>query len=297
MDEKQEHSGENGADLHVHTVYSDGLLSPSEMVERARDGGLAALGVTDHDTVDGIAEALRSGAGAGIEVVPGVELSSQYNGKDVHIIGYYIDPSCGELMDYLKLFRDERFKRAEKMIRTLNSRGVDIHIDEVEAKSRGRCIGRPHIAEVLMDRGYVETIQSAFNKYIGYGAEAYEDKYKLHPDEAIRLISESKGLSFLAHPGAAISETVITNFVKSGLDGVEVVHPFLPPYRRKQLHGLAIKMGLLMSGGSDCHGGRDGQFLVGRHQVPYAYLTRIREAYRLRYGAVPGDGAGFQEPV
>jgi 3',5'-nucleoside bisphosphate phosphatase len=297
LDEKQEHSGEHGADLHVHTTFSDGLLSPSEMVERAAEGGLRAMGVTDHDTVDGISEAIRSGSLKGVEVVPGVELSSQYNGKDVHIIGYYPDPGCGELMVYLKLFRDERFKRAEKMVRNLNNRGVDIRIAEVEAKSRGRCIGRPHIAEVLMDRGYVETIQSAFNKYIGYGAEAYEQKYKLPPDEAIRLITGSKGLAFLAHPGAAISETVITNFVKSGLDGIEVVHPFLSPPRRNQLHALAVKMGLLMSGGSDCHGGRDGQFLVGRHQVPYAYLNDIREAYRLRYGVAPGDGAGFPEPA
>jgi 3',5'-nucleoside bisphosphate phosphatase len=292
LDEKQEHSEEGWADLHVHTSFSDGLLSPAEMVGLARAEGLRAVGIADHDTLDGIGEAEAAAATSGIEVVPGVELSSQYNGKDVHIIGYYCDPASVELADILRLFRDERFKRAERIVRNLNRRGLDIRIEEVEERSRGRCIGRPHIAEVLMDKGYVDTIQAAFNKYIGYGSDAYEDKYKLPPEEAIRLITGARGLSFLAHPGAAISETVIANFVKSGLDGIEVVHPFLPPARRTMLHAAAVKLGLLMSGGSDCHGGRDGHFLVGRHRVPYGYLRRIREAHRIRYGslraAVPG---------
>jgi 3',5'-nucleoside bisphosphate phosphatase len=297
LDEKQEQSGEGWADLHVHTSFSDGLLSPSEMVGLGRAEGLRAVGIADHDTIDGIGEAVTAGALSGLEVVPGVELSSQYNGKDVHIIGYDFDPGCRELAEHLQIFRDERFRRAEKIVRNLNHRGVDIRIEEVEERSRGRCIGRPHIAEVLMEKGYVETIQSAFNKYIGYGSESYEEKYKLPPEEAIRLITAAKGLSFLAHPGSAISETVITNFVKSGLDGIEVVHPFLSPPRRKQLVAVALKLGMLMSGGSDCHGGRDGQFLVGRHRVPYGYVMRIREAHRLRYGAAGAPEIGFPEPA
>jgi 3',5'-nucleoside bisphosphate phosphatase len=271
-------------DLHVHTSYSDGLMNPAEMILRARTEGLAAVGIVDHDSVDGLGEALEAGRGAGVEVVPGVELSSQYKGKDVHILGYYFDYQCSNLAGYLKMFREERHKRAEKMIRNLNGSGVKILIEDVEERARGKCIGRPHLAEELMHRGYVGTIQEAFQKYIGYGSDAYEEKYKLPPEEAIRLITGARGLAFLAHPGAGISETVITNFVKSGLDGLEVVHPFLYPERQKLLKSIAEKLGLLMSGGSDCHGGRDGNFFMGRHMVPYSYLEAIKQAHRARWG-------------
>ena len=272
-------------DLHVHTCFSDGLLKPAEMVRRAKTEGLAAIGIVDHDSIDGIEEGTEEGRKAGVEVVPGVELSSQYNGKDVHILGYYFNPQCRNLADYLKMFRDERHKRAVKMIRNLNDSGVKILIEDVEERARGKCIGRPHLAEELLEKGYVETIQEAFHRYIGYGSDAYEEKYKLPPEEAIRLITGAKGLAFLAHPGAGITETVITNFVKSGLDGLEVVHPFLYQERQKLLKSIAQRLGLLMSGGSDCHGGRDGNFYMGRHMVPYAFLEKIKETHRSRWGA------------
>jgi len=259
-------------------------MKPSEMVERARTEKLAAIGIVDHDSIDGLGEALEAGQKAGVEVVPGVELSSQYNGKDVHILGYYFNSRCRNLADYLKMFREERHKRAEKMIRNLNDSGVKILIEDVEGRARGKCIGRPHLAEELMHKGYVGTIQEAFQKYIGYGSDAYEEKYKLPPEEAIRLITGAKGLAFLAHPGAGISETVIANFVKSGLDGIEVVHPFLHAERQKLLKSIAQRLGLLMSGGSDCHGGRDGNFFMGRHMVPYAFLEAIQQAHRERWG-------------
>ena len=270
----------------MHTCFSDGLLKPAEMVQRARTEGLAAIGIVDHDSIDGIEEGTEEGRKAGVEVVPGVELSSQYNGKDVHILGYYFNPQCRNLADYLKMFRDERHKRAVKMIRNLNDSGVKILIEDVEERARGKCIGRPHLAEELLEKGYVETIQEAFHRYIGYGSDAYEEKYKLPPEEAIRLITGAKGLAFLAHPGAGITETVITNFVKSGLDGLEVVHPFLYQERQKLLKSIAQRLGLLMSGGSDCHGGRDGNYYMGRHMVPYAFLEKIKETHRLRWGAV-----------
>jgi len=262
-------------------------MKPAEMVERAKIEGLAAISIVDHDSIDGLGEALEAGRGAGVEVVPGVELSSQYNGKDVHILGYYFNPRCRNLADYLKIFREERHKRAEKMIRNLNNSGVKILIEDVEVRARGKCIGRPHLAEELMHRGYVGTIQEAFQKYIGYGSNAYEEKYRLPPEEAIRLITGARGLAFLAHPGAGIGETVITNFIKSGLDGIEVVHPFLHAERQRLLKSIAHRLGLLMSGGSDCHGGRDGNFYMGRYMVPYAYLEAIRKAHRERWGRTP----------
>jgi predicted metal-dependent phosphoesterase TrpH len=265
------------------------------LIKRASDEGLRAVGITDHDSIDGIDEAVAEGNRLGVEVVPGVELSSHYNGKDVHILGYYFDPRCPNLAEYLKLFRHERYKRAEKMIQNLNDTGVHLKISEVAEKARGKCIGRPHLAEVLVEKGYVETIQEAFQRYIGYGSEAYEEKYRIPPEEAIRMITGSKGLAFLAHPGMGISETVITNFVKSGLDGIEVVHPFLYETRRRTLKSIADRLGLLVSGGSDCHGGRDGIFYIGKHKVPYAFLERIKETHRSRWGDMPYSKSGFPE--
>ena len=212
-------------DLHVHTNFSDGLLTPTQVVMKAKEVGLKAIGIVDHDTIEGISEAVDAGSRVGIEIVPGVELSSQYEGKDIHIIGYYFDPAHPRLMNYLERFRQERYRRAVKMIRNLDHLGIHLTMEEVECRAKGQCIGRPHLAEVLMEKGYVETFQEAFQRYIGYKSKAYEEKYKINPDEAIGLISEAKGLAFLAHPGYAISDRIIFQFVKIGLDGIEIVHP------------------------------------------------------------------------
>jgi predicted metal-dependent phosphoesterase TrpH len=186
-------------------------------------------------------------------------------------------------MEYLEKFQQERYKRAAKMIRNLNQLGVRLTMDEVEGRARGQSIGRPHLAEVLMEKGYVETFQEAFQRYIGYGSEAYEEKYKIGPEEAIGLISEARGLSFLAHPGYPVTDEVIFKFVKSGLDGIEIIHPKFNESRTQHLHKLAKEHGLLVSGGSDCHGGRNGSICMGTYCLPYALLEDIRHAFRLRW--------------
>ena len=140
-------------DLHLHTNFSDGLLTPTQVVVKAREAGLRAIGVVDHDTIDGIEEAVQAGGEYDVEIVPGVELSSQYNGRDLHILGYYFDPNHPRLMEYLEKFRQERYHRASKMIQNLNMLGVHLTMEEVAKRSRGRNIGRPHLAEVLMEKG------------------------------------------------------------------------------------------------------------------------------------------------
>jgi len=271
------------ADLHVHTNCSDGILNPETVVQNAKEAGLSAVGIVDHDTVQGIQPAETAGALYGIEVVPGVELSSQINGKEIHIIGYSFNPDCPKLTNYLELFCRERIKRAGKMIQNLNRIGVHLSMSEVEEKAKGNSIGRPHIAEVLMEKGYVETFQEAFQKFIGYHSEAYEDKYRISPEEAIRLIFECRGLSFLAHPSPMVHEELILNLIKSGLDGVEVVHPYVYPDRRKALEQIAREHHLLVSGGSDCHGGRDGIFTLGRWKIPFSMFEAIREAHEAKW--------------
>lgn len=275
------------ADLHLHSNCSDGLLSPSRLIAKAHEVGLAAVSLVDHDAFSGVEEAVKAGRKHGVEVIPGVELSSQTRGRDIHILGYYFDMRNRRLMDYLQLFRDERRRRAERIVQKLDEMGVHIEIADVEAKARGCSVGRPHIAEVLMDRGFVETFQEAFHRFIGYGAEAYVDKYKISPQEAVGLISDAGGLSFLAHPGPMISNEIITDLIKAGLDGIEVVHPNLNAKRTQTLQDLVRDNGLLMSGGSDCHGGRDGKFLIGKYNVPYSICQDMRDAIRARRGRAP----------
>lgn len=273
---------EEWVDLHVHTYYSDGLLSPAEVVAAARTCGLRAVAVADHDTVDGIEEAVEAGENEGVEIVKCIEFSSQYAGRDIHILGYFVDESQKRLAEYLHLFKDERLRRAQKIVHNLNEMGVQITIEEVRSKAKGDIIGRPHIAEILMERGYVETFQESFYRYIGYGCRAYEEKYRIAPETAIGLINESGGLSFLAHPGPIISNEIIIHLIKSGLDGIEIVHPKLNDKRMARLQSIAHNHGLLVSGGSDCHGGRNGSRTMGQFKVPYAILDQIKQAAALR---------------
>lgn len=270
-------------DLHVHSNFSDGLLTPTQIIEKAKEVGLKAIGLADHDTIDGIAEACEAGSRLGVEVVPGVELSSQYEGRDIHILGYYFDPDHPRLMEYLNMFQQERYRRAAKMIKNLNHLGVRLTMDEVEERAHGRSIGRPHLAEVLMEKGYVETFQEAFHRYIGYGSKAYEEKYRIGPEDAINLITEARGLAFLAHPGYGITSDILQHFVKCGLDGIEIVHPKLNPNRTQYLQSFVKNNGLLVCGGSDCHGGRDGRCYIGNYSVPYAILGDMKAVLRMRW--------------
>jgi predicted metal-dependent phosphoesterase TrpH len=275
------------ADLHLHSNCSDGLLSPRQLIEKAHELGLSAVAIVDHDALSGIEEAKEYGNKYDIEVIPGVELSSQMRGRDIHILGYYFDIGNKKLIGYLQMFRNERHRRAAQIVQRLNSMGVHIHIEDVEAKAKGCSVGRPHIAEVLMDKGYIETFQEAFHRYIGYGAKAYVEKYKISPQEAIGIISDSKGLSFLAHPGPIVSDPIILELIKAGLDGIEVVHPNLNETRTRELQDILREHDLLMSGGSDCHGGRDGHFLMGNYSVPYSICQDMRSVLEARWGKIP----------
>ncbi len=274
-------------DLHVHTYFSDGISSPSEVVKRASELGLKGIAIADHDTVDGLADAINAGKRHNIEVMKCVELSSQYAGKDVHILGYMMDVNHPRLTECLSLFCEERYRRAEKMVQNLNEQGVRIDMEEVTHKAKGRIIGRPHLAEILMEKGYVETFQESFYRYIGYGSKAYEDKFRMAPEKAIGLIAECGGLSFLAHPSSIISDDILLHLIKSGLDGIEIVHPKLTDERTRYLQKIAQNHGLLVSGGSDCHGGRNGYQTMGRYKVPYALMEEIKAEVGRRNAGAP----------
>lgn len=253
----QEYANHIKADLHTHTYYSDGILSPSELVAKARESGLNFLSVTDHDNVDGLEEALDKGKELGVEVIPGVELSTELNDHEVHVLGYFIDYKNAELLEHLIKFRGERFKRAERIVKKLNSLNVELEMSDVLQKVRGNAsIGRPHIAFALIERNFVDNYYEAFIKYLGDNKPAYEKKPNISTKDAIGLISRAGGISFVAHPGKAIRDNVLIEIMELGIDGFEVVHPSHSPDDVRYFRDFASQYFMLESGGSDFHGGR-----------------------------------------
>lgn len=269
---------EESADLHVHTLHSDGALSPTEVVERAKSAGLHAIAITDHDNVAGIDEAMEWGKRLGVMVVPGLELSATFGDRDLHLLAYFIDHHDHELLEYLTFFREERMRRAERIVRKLHGLNVPLELDSVLAQAGIGSVGRPHIANALVEHGFTRSFHEAFEKYIGAGGPAYESKFQLRPEQAIRLVSSAGGLSFLAHPGRSLNESEILELIKIGLDGIEVVHPSHSEGQREYFRGIINQYFLLESGGSDYHGGRKGdEHTFGKYTVGIRTITAMRK--------------------
>lgn len=265
-------------DLHTHTRHSDGFLSPEELIVNASRAGIEVLSITDHDNVNGIEEAVSAAAQLGIEIIAGVEISSDIRDYEVHILGYFIDPKNKELEHYLNFFREERYKRAIRIVEKLNILGLSITMDDVLVWAKNSAIGRPHIAQALLARNQVKSYFEAFYKYLGNHAPAYERKVHLSPQSAFKIISDAGGLSFIAHPGN-MPEILVKELIDAGVDGIEVIHPSHSPERVRFYRGIVNEYFLLESGGSDFHGGkREDDENFGK------YFTTIKtiEAMRLR---------------
>jgi predicted metal-dependent phosphoesterase TrpH len=242
------------ADLHCHTTSSDGLLSPTELVQLAAKLGLKGIGITDHDTIHGWKEAEEAGAAHQITILKGIELNTNWENKEVHILGYEMDSSSKYFIDKLKGLRNAREKRIVKILDRLRNLGINLSIDEVQQFAQGESIGRPHIGQALVKRGYVTSIQEGFERYIGLGAPAYVPSLKLTPEEGIRLIRGAHGIAVLAHPGVLRLEEGVPAWVKAGLQGIEVRHSQHKPDDEKRYFKIAQEYGLLTTGGSDFHG-------------------------------------------
>jgi predicted metal-dependent phosphoesterase TrpH len=268
-------------DLHVHTNYSDGSFTPKEVVEYCKKVGVIAVGITDHDNIDGIKEAIIEGEKLGVEVVPGVEISCDFKDsseEEIHILGYYIDYENAKLKQTLKFFQEARQKRAYKIFNKLVSLGIPIKEEDV-FKDSIKSIGRLHFARVLKEKNLVSSIGEAFELYLGYGKPAYEAKLKVSPKEAISLIVEAKGIPILAHPYLEISMNTksIKELIEYGIKGIEVYHSKHPKNITDELLLLAEKYDLLITGGSDCHGSIDGHPpLLGSLKIPYKVLENIK---------------------
>lgn len=247
-------------DLHIHTTASDGTMSPAEVVRYAKNKGLRTIAITDHDTIEGIAEGLQAGSNLGLEVIPGVELSVDFAKGTMHLLGYYIDHTCVELLEKLTVVQRARAERNLKIVEKLRGLGIDIDLSEVkEAPEHGQ-IGRPHFAYTLVQKGHAQNIQDAFDRYLRKGGPAYVEKFKFSPQEAMSIIHKAGGVTVLAHPFTLNQlqlqdlEPVIVELKKNGLDGIEVYYPEHSEGQTKLYRTLAKKHGLLLTGGSDFHG-------------------------------------------
>lgn len=265
------------ADLHMHTTYSDGTLSPYELISKAKSVGLNVISITDHDSTGALDEAIEIGKEFDLEVVPGMELSATLMDSEIHILGYFMDFHNQILVDALAIFREERRRRVERIVDKLNQMNIPLRMESVLATVTGESIGRPHIANALVNEGHAGSYYEAFHKYIGDGKPAYEGKRNFSPQETVKLIAQAGGLSFLAHPGRTVSEEVLIQLIDSGLDGVEVVHPSHSPEMVRYYRGIVNEYCLLESGGSDYHGGQKGDGrALGRISIPVETVEVMR---------------------
>jgi len=269
-------------DLHLHTTCSDGVNTPEEVVAFARQARLAAIAVTDHDTLDGLPAAAAAAEAAAIDFIPGVELSASDHQADVHILGYYLDTATPGLAEELRILRDGRQSRGERILDLLAHLGVPLHLERVVAIAAGAPLGRPHIGAAMIEAGYVETMDEAFERYIGYHAPAYVPKRTLDPAGAIDLVKRAGGVPVLAHPGSLRRDDLIPALVAHGLVGIEVWHPKHDAQRVRTYMAAAETFGLLVTGGSDFHGAGRGESTVGAQPVPLAVVAPLLARARPR---------------
>lgn len=284
-------SGEDAfVDLHTHSTASDGSRAPADVVREAQRAGLAAVALTDHDTVAGIEEARAAGREQGVRVISGVELSAVEDDAETHVLGLHLADTAMLERD-LTALRAMRLARAERIVTRLNELGVRIELADVLEQAAGGAIGRPHIARALMSHGWATDVRDAFDRYLGNGRPAFVPKDRLAVSDAIAMIHRAGGLAVLAHPGASGTRQRIETLAKSGLDGVEVRHPSHGAEDIARLTALVDYFGLVPSGGSDWHGATDGHRVLGMMRVPAAWVAR-QEARLARRTGASASGAG-----
>jgi len=271
-------STRNGrVDLHLHTTRSDGHYSPRQLIDKLAAFEFQAVAISDHDEIGAISEVRSYAQTRGIEVIPGVELSVDFGGRDIHVLGYCFDPEHEEFLNYLSVLRNERIRRARKIVNKLSDLGMPLPFDQVLEKAGAGSIGRPHIAFALLDHGYVESFKEAFNKYIGDGKPAYVGKFSIDIKQALRTIKSAGGLCSIAHPGLQLSTQDLMLLIKTGVSAIEVVHPKHDEEHTRFYAQFAAEHGLLSTGGSDFHGGNKGEEALGRYTVSYDVVQEMKQ--------------------
>ena len=263
------------ADLHLHTRFSDGTFSPKELVEHAAQHELAAIALTDHDTVEGCADTARECAAAGIEFIAGTELTAEFQDTEVHLLGYFLDTLNARLLAEITKFQDVRRQRIYEMVARINDIGVPLTVDSVFALANCKSPGRPHVARALLKAGLVKHLDDAFDRYLKKGRVAWVPKARMSALESIELIHQAGGLAVMAHPGLNRTDEIIPGLVAAGLDGIECFHTKHSTAMSERYLALAAEHRLLVTGGSDCHGYSKAKPLIGSVKLPYEHVERL----------------------
>ncbi len=273
------------ADLHIHTLASDGNMSPEDVVRNAREHKLEIISITDHDTIRGYRKALPIAEELGIELLPGVEISTDFDGKECHLLAYGFDPDHLSIKQMLIDHRRSRLNRGKWIINQLSQEGLDLDIEEVKAEANGSNIGRPHIAKVLVSKGYVSSFKEAFIRYLSNQSlgKIHNNYYSHH--KVIETVKEAGGAIVIAHPGNFYNTDELETLVDSGVDGIEFIHPSHDYQTQKEIEHFADKHNLLMTGGSDFHGGDgDYQKFFGIVTINSKYVHRLIRLTKQRKG-------------
>jgi len=272
-------------DLHTHSAASDGALSPAELVAYAQQRRLKAMALTDHDTIDGLDEALAAGTELGLEIIPGLEISVKIENTSMHLLGYLIDHHHPGLIKELLILQESRAERNPQIVRKLNDLGMDVSLEELERASGGGQIGRLHIASVLKSKGHVENVQEAFDLYLKQGRPAHVDKFRFDPETAFAMIRSAGGVSVVAHPFTLTKdrnelEAWIRRFKSMGLSGIEAYYSDHTTDQTQFCRQLALKYDLVVTGGSDFHGANKPGIEIGvgrgNLRVHYSLLEKLK---------------------
>lgn len=269
----------------MHTTASDGTWTPAQVVREAARLGLAGVGITDHDTVGGIAGAVEEGGRAGIQVIPGIELGAERAGEEVHVLGYFIDPQHPVLQRALTWLQQGRQRRMERMVARMAELGMPVPARRLQELAGGGVPGRPHLARLLVEAGYAGSVQEAFELYLERGRPGYVPRPRLSPLRAVKVIRAGGGCAVLAHPGHLGDDSFIPQLVRAGLQGIEVYYPGHGPETVEKYEKLARQLGLVVTGGSDCHGPGSGYPAgLGEVAVPASVVEWLARRARPRTG-------------
>lgn len=279
-------------DLHAHTTASDGSLTPRELVESAHRVGLSALAIADHDTTAGVPEALAAGLELGVEIVPAVEISALFPGGTMHILGYYCDMDDPGFQENLKAIREGRDNRNPRIVAKLNELGLEITMDEIMAECGGDVLGRPHFARAMLKKGFVQSVQEAFDIYLSSEGKAYMPKEVYPPQQCVETIVRAGGVAVLAHPNQLQRETqaeveaIVDELMDYGLQGVEAIHGNVEPDLAAVYDAMARRRGLIVTGGSDFHGASKPNIQLGSgrfgYRIPYQYLEDLKSRHAVK---------------
>lgn len=263
------------ADLHLHTHFSDGTFSPEELAARAQGHGFNALALTDHDTLDGCDRMAFACATHGIEFIPGAELTADVDGKEVHILGYWLDAGSTRLVSELRRFQAARQQRIHDSVARLNAAGIPLQVENVLAIANCASPGRPHLARALVEAGHANDYDHAFERYLKKGRVAFVPKARMTAAEAVQLIHGAGGAAVLAHPALYRNDGLIPKIVEAGIDGIECWHTRHSESATNNYIRLAADLGLVATGGSDCHGLAKGTPLIGSVKLPYSHVEAL----------------------